>query len=235
MFNFFLNLPSFLIRKIKARKLSYSLSGVDLLIDYIFKNKKYGFYIDIGCNHPVYSNNTYLLYKRGWKGINIDLDAKSIELFNNFRKNDVNINAALSSSVKDIDLYFYHDKSPINTINKANTLIHIDKPKIKKIKTQSLNDILINSNFSNVEIDFISIDVEGHELEVLKGINFDKYIPKIISIEYLDTSLKRIELKNFKLENVLNSKIYKFLLEKNYRLVNWLHSDLIFAHKNFID
>ena len=117
MFNFFLNLPSFLIRKIKTRKISYSLSGVDLLIDYIFKNKKYGFYIDIGCNHPVYSNNTYLLYKRGWKGINIDLDAKSIELFNNLLTMII-----LDYDFNLIDVY----KLTVGTDGFSNGLFHID-------------------------------------------------------------------------------------------------------------
>ena len=62
----------------KYVKKSYSISGVDLIIDRIFKKKKTGVYIDIGCNHPIKYNNTYLLYKRGWNGINIDLDEKSI-------------------------------------------------------------------------------------------------------------------------------------------------------------
>ena len=56
----------------KYAKKSYSLSSVDLIIDYLFKNIKKGVYIDVGCNHPIKFNNTYLLYKRGWSGINID-------------------------------------------------------------------------------------------------------------------------------------------------------------------
>ena len=60
-------------RKFKYKKKSYSFGGVDLLIDYIFKNKNKGFYIDIGCQHPISNNNTYLLFKKGWTGINIDL------------------------------------------------------------------------------------------------------------------------------------------------------------------
>ena len=59
----------------KYSKKSYSLSNVDLVIERIFKNKKKGIFIDVGCNHPIkYNNNTYLLYKKGWNGINIDLD-----------------------------------------------------------------------------------------------------------------------------------------------------------------
>ena len=56
----------------KYSKTSYSISGVDLIIDRIFSKIREGVYIDLGCNHPIKYNNTYLLHKREWKGINID-------------------------------------------------------------------------------------------------------------------------------------------------------------------
>ena len=63
-------------RKYQSKKISYSLSSVDLIVDYIFKYKNDGLYIDVGCQHPISNNNTYILYKKGWNGINIDLDKK---------------------------------------------------------------------------------------------------------------------------------------------------------------
>ena len=66
----------------KYRKFSYSISNVDLIINRIFSKIDKGTYIDLGCNHPIKYNNTYLLYKRGWSGINIDSDKTSIEAFN---------------------------------------------------------------------------------------------------------------------------------------------------------
>ena len=65
----------------KYSKASYSLSSVDLIIDRIFRDLKKGVYVDVGCNHPIKYNNTYLLYKKGWEGINIDADVNSINLF----------------------------------------------------------------------------------------------------------------------------------------------------------
>ena len=94
-----------LIKKIyyeKYTKKSYSISNVDLIIDRMFASKDNGIYIDIGCNHPIKYNNTYLLHKRGWSGINIDLDKKSIDEFKKFRPNDYNINAAVSNKSKNI-------------------------------------------------------------------------------------------------------------------------------------
>ncbi len=234
MFSYLLNLPSFLLRKYKSKKISFSLTSIDLLISYIFKNQKKGYYIDVGCNHPVFSNNTYLLHKKGWSGINIDLDKKCVNLFNTFRKNDFNLEAAVSDNFEEVDLFFYHDKSAINTINKKIVSLRKQKPnEIKKIKTKTLNSILEQSPFINKQIDFLSIDVEGNELNVIKGFNLKKYSPKIVVIEYLDLSLKTIEINNFNIQNIINSEIYKYMVSNDYSLVNWVHSDLVFAHDTF--
>ena len=223
-------------KKIKSKKISYSYGSIDSLIEYIFKNKNNGFYIDVGCHHPVMNNNTYLLHKKGWYGINIDLDKKNIDLFNFFRKNDENLNYAVSSTNSKCDLYYYHDKSPINTIEKKITEYQNAKiTKIKKIKTKTLDSILDNSKFKKNQIDFVSIDVEGHELDVLKGFDLRKYKPNIVVIEFLDLSAKKLEIKNLNIENVLKSKIYKYMITQNYTLVNWLHSDLVFANNLFRD
>jgi len=236
MLNYILNLPSFLLRKYKSKKISFSLTSIDLLISYIFRNKRKGIFIDIGCNHPVYNNNTYLLYKKGWRGINIDLDEKSINLFNTFRKSDLNIKQAISSKAEEVDLYFYHNKSPINTINKDLVNFHKTKPKqIKKIETKTLNSIIMKTPFANEKIDFMNIDVEGHELNVLKGFDLKKYSPTIIVIEYLDLNVKKLEITNFNLQNIINSEIYKYMINNNYTLVNWIHSDLVFVNNNYRD
>ena len=105
--------------------------------------------------------------------------------------------------------------------------------KIEKIKSDTLNSIIEKSPYRDKKIDFVSIDVEGHEIEVIKGFNLKKYRPSIIVIEYLDMSLEKIEIKNFNLGNIINSEIYKLMIENEYHMVNWLHSDLIFAHNSF--
>ena len=232
MIKFIKELPSYLNRKIKTKKTSYSLTSIDLVIDFIFK-KKNGVYIDVGCNHPVYNNNTYLLSKKGWRGINIDLDKKSIELFNIFRKKDLNINLAVSSEETELEYINYHEKSPINKIKTSKKNNNEKFKDIRKIKSSTLNSIIENSEYKDKSIDFVSIDVEGHELDVIKGFNLKKYKPSIIVIEFLDTSLKKIEIKNFKLQNVIESEIYQLMIKNEYHMVNWFHSDLIFAHNSF--
>ena len=205
----------------------YSNWGIDLLIKDILKNQKEkGIYIDVGSHHPLINNNTYILYKRGWKGINVDLDFNSIDMFNYFRPEDHNIQIALSNKISFTDLYFFHNRAAKNTITKSRGK---GAKSIKRVKTDTLNNIIKNSKINTKKIDFLSIDVEGNELNVLKGLNFKNYRPKIISIEFIKPNIK--EFYQHDIKNIFKSDIYKFMISKKYKLVNWIHDDLIFISK----
>ena len=213
--------------KLKPRTL-YSNWGIDLLVKDILKNQKEkGIYIDVGSHHPLINNNTYILYKNGWKGINVDLDFNSIDMFNYFRPRDYNIQKALSNKIGIVDLYFFHNRAAKNTITKSRGK---GAKSIKKINTDTLNNVIENSKINTKKIDFLSIDVEGNELNVLKGLNFKKYRPKIISIEFIKPNIK--EFYQHDISNILKSDIYKYVISKNYKLINWLHDDLIFMSKH---
>lgn len=214
----------------KYSKKSYSLSNVDLVIERIFKNKNNGVFIDVGCNHPIKYNNTYLLYKKGWSGINIDLDHTSINEFNKLRKRDENIQTLVTSfDDEEKDLYFYHNRSAINTISKELAESRKSQYKeVKKIKGKSLNSIIKNSKFKDAKIDLLSIDIENYEYEALKNFDFNHYDIDIIVAEITDTNIKDLEICNLSLENVVKTSLYKLLLKNNYRLINWINADLIF-------
>ena len=217
----------------KYSKTSYSISGVDLIIDRIFSKIRKGVYIDLGCNHPIKYNNTYLLHKRGWEGINIDSDSKSIEEFKKLRKKDHNVNELVSSEKDRIKYYFYHERSALNTVD--TNLVKKRKAKPKKIinrKTKTLNSIIENSPYKKSKINLLSVDIENHEYEALKNFKFNKYKIDCIIIELINTKSKKIETQNQNLEFIFKSKIYKLLTKNKYRLINWVNSDLIFFHKN---
>ena len=212
--------------KFKSKKL-YSNWGIDLLVKDILKKKKRGIYIDVGCHHPLINNNTNMLYKNGWKGINIDLDFNSIDMFNYFRPKDDNILSALSNKKGQANLYFFHNRAAKNTISKSRGT---GARSIKKIEVNTLDNIIKNSKFKIKDIDFLSIDVEGNELNVLKGLNFKKYRPKIISIEFIKPNIKEFYQHNIK--DIEKSNIYKFMISKKYKLINWIHDDLVFISKS---
>ena len=166
---------------LRKRK-SFSQFGEDTFINEFFKDKVKGKYVDLGAFHPIRLNNTYLLYKRGWSGTNIDFNPTSIDMFNLVRKRDHNICSLISD--KDGEkrtAYFQHDWSAGNT-----TILDEDFKKVlKKEKT------MISKTFENLithDFDFLNIDLEGHDYNVLKTINLKKYNPKLICIEILAKS-----------------------------------------------
>ena len=229
-----------LIKKLyyeKYTKKSYSISNVDLIIDRMFSKVEKGVFIDLGCNHPIKFNNTYLLYKRGWRGINIDLDQKSIEEFDKIREKDYNVQSLVSSkSNKEKDIFYYHSRSAINTVSEE--LIkyrNTDKNKIQvlKQKTETLENIIERSPYKNKKIDLLSIDIENHEYEALKNFNFSKYKIQVIVIEIHDLKQDKLEIYNQSLDFVLNSNIYKLLDKNGYKLINWVNSDFVFIAKEY--
>ena len=219
-------------KKIYSWRKSYSFGGCDLLIDYIFKSRKKGFYLDVGCQHPVSNNNTYLLNRRGWNGLNIDLDPKNIRLFNLERPNDINICKCISSDNAIKDLFFFHPGSPINSLEKK-TIKNKSNFLLKKVNTYTLNSVLEDNNIQN--IDYFNLDVEGHEIDVLKNFNIKLYKPKVVSVEFIDFQMKKLEFKNNNINRVMQSDLYKYFISNDYHFVNWLHADLIFVHQDFRD
>ena len=228
----FIDKLSILKKKIYSSKKSYSFGGCDLLIDYIFKSRKRGFYLDVGCQHPVSNNNTYLLYKRGWNGMNIDLDPKNIRLFNLERPDEINICKCVSSDNSKKNLFFFHPGSPVNSLEKKTTK-NKSNFSLKKIKTFTLNSILEDHKIR--DIDYFNLDVEGHEIDILKNFDIKYYKPKVISVEFIDYQMKKLEFKNNNINRVLQSDLYKYFISNDYHFVNWSHADLIFVHKDFKD
>ena len=77
------------------------------------------------------------------------------------------------------------------------------------------------------------MDIENHEYEALKNFKFNKYKIDCIVIEILNTSNKEIETQNQTLDFILKSNVFKLLKKNDYKLVNWVNSDLVFVNKKF--
>ena len=174
----------------------------DKIILNLFPKKFIGNFVDIGCYHPTKYSNTYLLYKYGWSGINIDLNPLSIELFNYLRPKDINICAAISDKEIKKKILFTGDLSPENTIQSSHKSFLIKNHnyknkdiKIKLIKTVKLLKLLKKYNLN--KINFLNIDIEGHELKVLQSLDLNKIKIDIICVEILNydsISKKRTDL-----------------------------------------
>ena len=205
------------IYKNKKPNSHYAEFAEDVMVNRILKKIKKGFYVDIGAYHPYKGSLTYNLYSRKWNGMNLDISKSSIDLFNIARPSDININCAVSEFNGET---FYYENSPIN---QQNSLIPQDENQ-KKIKIQSykLSEILKMQNIDSV--DYINIDTEGNELEVLMGIDFSKINPTLFTIE--DNS--------FDLNNEIKKKKIIYLKEKNYELINIIGVTMFFVKKDSV-
>jgi FkbM family methyltransferase len=162
--------------------IAFSQEGEDLILNRIFSGKHQGFYIDIGAHHPVRFSNTYLFYKMGWRGINIDAMPGSMKPFQKHRSRDINLEVPINSTSTEIDFYIFNDPA-LNGFSKELSLKRDSESEIFKIektlklKTYRLDEILNKHLPKNQPIDFMSVDVEGLDLEVLKSNNWEKYRP----------------------------------------------------------
>ena len=210
-------------RSIKNSK-NFSQEGEDLFLIEFFKNKSEGFYVDVGAFHPFRINNTYALYKKGFRGINIDISATSIDFFNLARSDDINLNIGASNKFENKIFFSKKNLSFHNTFSKSLAESKIQNEPFKKkyyIECKPLTQIINDTKFSNKKIDFLNIDAEGHDYEVLQGLDLKKYSPKIICIEISPL----IEKKN---KNYKNTKIFKYLLKNNYKLTWKGYNSFIF-------
>ena len=207
----------YLKNKYFIKKKSYAMDGEDLAIDQYIEKKEKGFYVDIGAHHPIHRNNTQLLFNKGWNGINIDVNQFSIDLFNFLRPDDLNLLTAISDQEGEITFYYQKKFSQLNTTDKKIAHEHFNGNFNERlVKCQSIHNILINSKYKEVKIDFLNIDVEGAEMKVLRTLNFEIYDPKLICIEILgyrdlDSMEREIRIKD--------DEIYRYLIEKNYKKV----------------
>ena len=207
----------YLKNKYFIKKKSYAMDGEDLAIEKYVEKKEKGFYVDIGAHHPIHRNNTQLLFNKGWSGINIDVNQFSIDLFNFLRPKDLNLLTAISDHEGEITFYYQKKFSQLNTTDKNIAHEHFNGNFNERlVKCQSIHNILINSKYKEVKIDFLNIDVEGAEMKVLKTLNFEIYDPKVICIEILGYR----ELNSKERESIIkNDEIYKYLMEKDYKKV----------------
>lgn len=168
----------------KQYKISYSQTGEDLILSF-YLSKKEGVYVDVGCHDPIILNNTYLFYENGWTGVNIDANPKCIEKFNLVRKRDINVCALVGNSNKNEKFYIF-DPETLSTMSEKQKRLYLKTGyKLKKaitIPCISLSS-LFKQKLSSVDIDFLSVDVEGNELNVLKSNDWKTYRPKFVIIE----------------------------------------------------
>jgi FkbM family methyltransferase len=194
-------------------KRSYSQCGEDLIVNYIFslRNINYPSYLDIGANHPFFLSNTAHFYLKGCRGINIEANPRLIREFELFRRKDINLNIAVGPIEDEMDFYVLNDPT-LSTFSKLEADYLTSSGKyaviaVEKIKLTTLDHVIekyCNGHFP----DFLSIDVEGLDFDILRSINFNKYWPKVICVEAAEYSSVGAGARRNDIINFLVSKDY---------------------------
>jgi hypothetical protein len=163
----------------------YSQCGEDLILNRIFRDKTNGFYVDVGANNPFEQSNTHFFYKLGWNGINIDALPGSMKVFETFRPRDINLEMPISDT-KDVLKYYLFETSFFNGFSPDEVVLANEKLlEIKEIKPVLLSEVF-DSYLKSSTIDFMTVDVEGWDMNVLKSNNWNKYRPNVLIIEMTD-------------------------------------------------
>ena len=173
---------------------SYSQFNEDLFIDLLFTSKEKGFYMDIGANDPTFNSNTKRFYDKGWSGINVDPDSDFLNKFNISRQRDINLNVGVGTNKGKLIFYQVVGDSTISSFHKeiAEKISVMHKRLIRELNVDVLRLTDIYENYvKDIQIDFMSIDTEGSDLEVLKSNNWDKFRPTVIMVE-IDNQYKTI-------------------------------------------
>lgn len=212
----------------------YSQYGQDkYLEEHIFKGYKNGFYVDVGAHDGITINNTlYFEKNNNWNGINIEPINNVFKKLMANRPNDINLNYAICNDEGQREflcntgytemisgLKHTFDNRHLHRLQKENN-IKGSSTKIIKVYTKKLETIFDEHNVSH--INYLSIDVEGAEFEVIQSINFDKVFIDVIGFEnnYNDVSIPIVEYLQSKHYRVIHKTKDIFMIHNDSTFVN---------------
>jgi FkbM family methyltransferase len=192
-------------------RLSYSQEGEDLVLARLFGARKNpGFYVDIGAHHPVRYSNSYYFYRRGWRGISVDAMPGTARLFRRMRPRDIVVECGVGAEEGTLTYYVFNEPA-LNTFSKAEAEKKnggdyriLDKIQIPVI---TLPQLLSRHLPVDTVIDFMTIDTEGLDYEVIASNDWNRYRPAVILIELLNT----------RLEDLANNPSASLLARHGYR------------------
>lgn len=207
---------------------SWSQEGEDQILRRLFEKKFSGFYVDVGAHHPKRFSNTYLFYKKGWRGINIDAMPNSMNAFKKYRPNDINIEVGIGIKTCELEYYFF-DEPAFNGFDKR--LSHMrgilqseHQVKFSKfIRVEPLAKILDEYMPPGQTIDFMTIDVEGLDFSVLQSNDWSRYNPSFVLVEIL----------NCNLEEIYKTEIGKYMRSQGYKVYAKCKNTIFFSKESY--
>lgn len=210
----------------RERAEAFAQEGEDLVLARLFGEKNTGFYVDVGAHHPMRHSNTYSFYRRGWRGINIDATPGSMVPFRRFRPRDINIECLVASDPTPRPFFLLSEPA----LNTASPDLARARPKedsrfqvieATNLTPRRLASLLDEHMPPDQAIDFMSVDVEGLDLDVLRSNEWSRYRPRFLLVELLETPLEALE----------QHEIVQFLGSRAYRPIAKLYNTVIFREQ----
>lgn len=187
--------------------------------------RPHGFYVDVGAFSPKQFSNTYFFYKKGWRGINIDAAPGSMNIFDKIRRRDINIEAAVSDTEAELQFFTWGTPTVVNTLSAGHAKEFAKRigkpPTVINVRTRTLESILEQFLPPGQEIDFMSIDVENYDINVLQSNNWEKYRPFLVVVELACEFI----------EEVLDHEITALMNHNGYFLASWIFPNIIFERR----
>lgn len=190
---------------------SYSQEGEDMVLRRLFEGAGPGFYVDVGAHHPKRFSNTYHFYCNGWRGINIDARPGSMEQFNRLRPRDLNLEAGIAREPRELTYYMFNEPA-LNTFDgelaRARDAGAYRIVARQSMQTRTLGEILAEHLPEGQGIEFLTVDVEGLDQEVLESNDWERFRPGYVLAECAQTALAELE----------KDAICRFMSEKGYAI-----------------
>ena len=208
----------------------YSQYGEDIIVQSLFKNYDYSklTYLDIGCNHPFRFNNTALLYLNGASGFCIDADQVFFSDYKKYRARDICFNIGIADTEGDLSFYVMNN-STLSTFSEQEYLNYIrlgyTLKKIIEVPVMRL-DSFIKNHCNGIFPDFLSLDVEGLDLDILQSYNWESTKPKVICVEGRSIDDAYI--------NPSTSNITRYLSSVGYALYSFNNLNSIFVDPEYL-
>lgn len=218
-----------------SRKHTYSQWGEDAFLYSYFCGKawdprlrgpgrlrKVGCYVDIGAYSPTECSNTHLFHERGWRGINVDATPESVRAFDLVRPGDINLHCAIGCAEGPVSLYVWDRPSVFNTLSSEVAQQReraLGRPtEVVSVPCLRLETVLDRHLRRGIGIDFLNVDVEGADLDVLRSNDWDRYRPELVVVEDHVESL----------DDLSDSPVRTFLRDQGYEIHAWVRPSVIY-------
>ncbi len=169
----------------KNASVSYAQTGEDLLLARHVDMSSPGFYVDVGCNHPIKYSNTYFLYLCGWSGIVIDGNSDLATAWKDHRPRDKFVHTCISDQAKVVKFSVFESNELSSVSGEVVPGLYPSQYKLKRcdtVHTQTL-DAVLDVEETLPPIGLLSIDIEGEDFAALRSIDLSRYRPEVIIIE----------------------------------------------------